>query len=367
MDGVGTAPWRPDAAPISRRGSAAATRVRALCKARRGSSHGAGTIDRQPLPPLMRRPHGRSRRPAAGADQRRHGSAARVVAGPRCQGRRATCRPARYSSAFGGAARTLAAALDRPAPLRPATGEPLPISMPCALEALYRSGLLGEIAARAAAAKDRTDPLLPALTSAHRDRRWRPREGLRRCPDRRPSAGRVPSRSAVEMLLLSWLLRGGRGRRCSRRPCRRSRPRRRMQAPLALAALDAPAAGQPFKPALAETPVADRLSLSRARQIGNWRRGRWSAPSRRCSLHSPPPRTAIPDLRLAAAEMAARINALRPDKLAALYRAHAPKPDGADPLTARGDPAMRRAALFKAVEAERTPHAQDPPRARPAR
>lgn len=63
-----------------------------------------------------------------------------------------------------------------------------------------------------------------------------------------------------------------------------------------------------------------------------------------------------PKLRLAAAEVAARGNVITPDRLAAIYRAHPfSAADLADPLAARNDPLTRRALLFKAAEAERTP------------
>ncbi|MEQ1715483.1 MAG: hypothetical protein ABL907_05785, partial [Hyphomicrobium sp.] len=63
-----------------------------------------------------------------------------------------------------------------------------------------------------------------------------------------------------------------------------------------------------------------------------------------------------PDLRLAAAEAAARLNAISPDGLAAIYSAVGPA-ESADALLAGGQTtgAQRRAALFKAAEGERTP------------
>ena len=68
-----------------------------------------------------------------------------------------------------------------------------------------------------------------------------------------------------------------------------------------------------------------------------------------------------PSLRLAAAEAAARVNALKPGALAALYRELGPQPSteallATAPATTTEDPASRRAALFKSAEAERTPY-----------
>ncbi len=61
-------------------------------------------------------------------------------------------------------------------------------------------------------------------------------------------------------------------------------------------------------------------------------------------------------VRLAAAELAARLNALPPDHLAALY-ASGPVPQNADALLAGGQTSStrRRADLFKAAEGEKTP------------
>ena len=63
-----------------------------------------------------------------------------------------------------------------------------------------------------------------------------------------------------------------------------------------------------------------------------------------------------PKLRLAAAESAARLNIIAPDRLAAIYRTQQfNAADLADPLAGRADPLTRRALLLKSAEAERTP------------
>ena len=68
--------------------------------------------------------------------------------------------------------------------------------------------------------------------------------------------------------------------------------------------------------------------------------------------------TAPPALQLAAGEAAARVNAITPDTLASLYRAHGAQTTPEALLAAnatKADPPLHRAALFKAAEAERTP------------
>lgn len=65
----------------------------------------------------------------------------------------------------------------------------------------------------------------------------------------------------------------------------------------------------------------------------------------------------LPEMRLAAAEAAAKLNAISPDALAAIYSALAPAQTADALLSGAGGVAgaARRAALFKAAEAERTP------------
>jgi hypothetical protein len=60
-----------------------------------------------------------------------------------------------------------------------------------------------------------------------------------------------------------------------------------------------------------------------------------------------------PDLKLAAAEGAAQVNAIKPEELARIYRARAAVAAGVPPESS--NPAERRAALFAAAEAEGTP------------
>lgn len=70
-------------------------------------------------------------------------------------------------------------------------------------------------------------------------------------------------------------------------------------------------------------------------------------------------RSTAPDLRVSAAEAAARINAIAPDDLANAYRseqtAELGEPSQAGSPGRQADRAMYRAALFKAIESEHTP------------
>lgn len=60
-------------------------------------------------------------------------------------------------------------------------------------------------------------------------------------------------------------------------------------------------------------------------------------------------------LRIAAAEAALKVNALAPDAMAEIYRRHPLGNAGVDPGTQSGDPLLRRALYFKAIEAARAP------------
>jgi hypothetical protein len=65
--------------------------------------------------------------------------------------------------------------------------------------------------------------------------------------------------------------------------------------------------------------------------------------------------TSDPKIRLAAAEGAAKLNAIEPGELAETYRAMIFSPaDLGEALTSKADPTLRRALLFKAAEVERT-------------
>ncbi len=130
-------------------------------------------------------------------------------------------------------------------------------------------------------------------------------------------------------------------------------------APLAIAALDAIALG----PDAAKT---QKIAIPKKIDAVEYRLLQMTAPQELGTLLERADPTLLsvliaedttdPKLRLAAAESAARMNVIGPDRLADIYRAQQFGPtDLADPLTARPDPLTRRALLLKAAEAERTP------------
>ena len=242
------------------------------------------------------------------------------------------------------------------------------------VEALYRSGLLAEIAQRQKDGTGATAPLLAALNARIGIGAGNREQG---CADARSvakSRAEIPKPVRGEMLLLSGYCAASEGDAAAAGLAADLARAEEFQAPLALAALDAAVAGQAFKPALPRRlSLVEYRFLELAKSIAPADALERAEPALLVALATSEGTNAA--TRLAAAEMAARINALTPEALAAAYRAHAAKDTGAgDPLTGRraestppnraestppnlvgSDPAFRRAALFKAVEAERTP------------
>ncbi len=130
-------------------------------------------------------------------------------------------------------------------------------------------------------------------------------------------------------------------------------------APAATAALDAIALGP-------ETAKTQKITIAKKIDAIDFRLLQLTAPQELGTLleRADPSTLAIliadpntdPKLRLAAAESAAHLNIIAPDRLAEIYRTQQfSAAELADPLTARPDPLTRRALLLKAAEAERTP------------
>jgi hypothetical protein len=132
----------------------------------------------------------------------------------------------------------------------------------------------------------------------------------------------------------------------------------RIEAPLALAALDSMSSkarkGLTFDP-----PRRMTLLDYRFLELAGWS----ATPD--VVGHAEPALLAVlaasagdPKVRILAAEAAARSHALSPTELADAWRAVQLAGADADPLSTAGDPATRRARLFKAIEVERQPLAK---------
>ncbi len=222
------------------------------------------------------------------------------------------------------------------------------------MEALYRSGLIGE-AGKAADSSEANDPLLSALRARLSIAAGDRKKGCVEARAVAKTAGETPKPIKIEMLLLSGYCAAVEDNKEAAGLAADLARSEQGTPPLALAALDAYSAGQPFKPELPK-----RLSLMDYRFL---ELARSANPLDAAERAEPALLVAIaeneenePRLRVAAGELAARSNALEPERLQALYRAQSfPQAELADPLTAKGETALRRAMLFKAAEAERTP------------
>ena len=226
------------------------------------------------------------------------------------------------------------------------------------VEALQRSGLLRDLIERLD--KDKAsapqDPLYLALAARARVGGGDLKGG---CADARSLARRtdVPKAIRGEMLLVGGycaLTENDLGAAGLAADLVRAEG---IDAPLPLAALDAATSGQPFKPQLPKRlSLIDYRFLAAAKSVAIADALERAEPALLVALATDAALEPDAAKRLKAAELAARINALGPDALADVYRAQTFQgSDLAEPLTAKVDPSLRRALLFKAAESERTP------------
>lgn len=224
------------------------------------------------------------------------------------------------------------------------------------IEALYRSGLVGDLAARLASQQPATaDPLLAAQRARVAIATGRREAGCAEARQIGRTGTSLPKPIKSELLLLGAYCAGLEGNAEAAALAVELARAEAVEAPLALAALDAFAAGQPFAPKLPEriTLMDYRyLELAKAQSPGAVLAR--AEPALLGVLASDEHLPA--GQRIAAAEAAAFNHVLDSEHLATLYRDIAGRlPAAADPLASRGDATTRRAELFRAIESERTP------------
>lgn len=226
------------------------------------------------------------------------------------------------------------------------------------IEALQRSGLLKELIERLDADKGSapSDPLYGALAARARVGAGNLKQG---CADARAIArtAGIPAAIKGEMLLVGGYcgaVEGNPGAASLAADLVRSEG---IEAPLPLAALDAISVGQPFKATLPKRlSLMDYRFLEAAKSISYADAIEHAEPALLVALATDATTEHPPARRVQAAELAARINALDAERLAEIYRAQTfAGGDIAEPLAAKVDPALRRALLLKALDAERTP------------
>ena len=220
------------------------------------------------------------------------------------------------------------------------------------LEVLYRSGQVADLTARVKEPQAVADPLLTALRARVSIGVGDRAQGCSEARAALRSGSDTPKPIKAELLLLSGYCAAAEGNREAADLAVELARAEDIHAPLALAALDAVSSQQAFRPTLPK-----RVSLMDYRFLELAQAARPADVLERAEpalLVTLATSTGTdPQLRVAAGEAAARMNVLDPEGLAVIYRLQG-LPAG-DPLTTPGDRNTRRAVLFKAIEAERTP------------
>lgn len=225
------------------------------------------------------------------------------------------------------------------------------------LEALYRSGLLGDIEKAVAAAGPANEPPVAALIAARSEIGLGRREaGCQRARSLGDIRVSIPATLRGEAILVAGYCAAADGNAPAAGLLADLAREEGVAATAGLTALDQIAYGG--KPGPARLRKGERLSLVDYRILEL--AGALPPPPEVIERASPALLAAIVGdtaknlpLRLEAAETAIRLNAIRPDELADIYRASARAGGAAAPDAADGP--ARRAALFTAADAERTP------------
>lgn len=227
-------------------------------------------------------------------------------------------------------------------------------------EAYQRSGLLKEeIAALTKATATSADPVLSALKGRAAISVGDSAGGCSAIKDAGGRKAELPKRLKGEIIILAGYCAALGGNHAAAGLAADLAREEGVDAPLALAALDAIAAGP-------EAAKKQKLALPKRIDATDYRLIELTAPQDLGTLLEKADPSllsvlvsgeAVPSkLRLASAEAAARINVITPERLAEVYRSlDLPQGEGVDPMAAKSDPLTRRAQLFRAAEIERTP------------
>lgn len=223
-------------------------------------------------------------------------------------------------------------------------------------EALYRSGLfepLADVLARAPGAD--STPIFEALDARRALAVGQFDQGCQGVKNTATRKEGLPPSLRGEILALAGYCAAATGNASAASLAGELAREEGLNDPVMLAALDAAAAGRPVR-----LPKTGRIGPSQFRVIALGKQydvaailQRADAPLLAALVLDP----ATDDrLRLLAAEAAARLNVIDAKALARAWQAQQFSPaDLADPLTAKGDPSLRRALLFQAAESERNP------------
>lgn len=225
------------------------------------------------------------------------------------------------------------------------------------LEALYRSGLLGDMT-EVITNSGSTGPLVLALSARKEIGLGRHAEGCRTITTlAAPSAG-LPARLKGETQLLMGYCAAKAGDAPGADLAASLAREEGVQAELPLNVLAGVATGSkpqvqlPKRVLLLDYRFLELLGPVNGAQLFDK-----AEPALLAALAQE--ETADARLRIAAAETALRLNALTPEALAKLYRRHEfSQKELADPTASRKDPLLRRALLFRGIELSRSPAQQ---------
>jgi hypothetical protein len=219
------------------------------------------------------------------------------------------------------------------------------------LETLYRSGLL-EDASRELAKMQAGNALVAALAARNEIGLGRKEQGCATARSGGPPAGSFPKHLQGQAALISGYCAAIAGDAAGAGLAAEMVREADARPSAGLQALDAISLGTAPKIA-ADIPISlldYRLVAVAGGTIAPAHLLKHAAPSLLAALALDP--GTEPALKLRAAETAAQLNAITPEELAAAYRAHA---TAAGATTGAPDTSERRAELFLAAEAERTP------------
>lgn len=233
----------------------------------------------------------------------------------------------------------------------PRGGEANQHFMALRLETLYRSGLLEE-AMREVEAMPPGNPLVATLAARNEIGLGQKEKGCAAAQAGGPLVGAYPRHLKGEAALISGYCAAVAGEAAGAGLAAGLARESGLTESAGLRALDAIALGiTPKIPADQSIALLDyRLIEAAGGTIEPAAILKQAAPSLLAALALDP--GTPPALKLAAAEQAAQVNAIKPETLAAIYRALAPP---ADPAADGVNTAERRAALFVAAETEHTP------------
>ena len=230
-------------------------------------------------------------------------------------------------------------------------------------EAYRRSGLLQEQADALAKATGggggSTEAVLMALRARAEIASGRNAEGCAAAKDAGSRKAELPKRLAADVIVLAGYCAAVGGNPAAAGLAADLAREEGHEATFSLAALDAIALGP-------EAALRQKVALPKSIDAVDYRLLMLTAPQEPGDILQRADASVLavlvsaegtePKLRLAAAEAAARMNVITPDRLAEVYRAHVfAGAELGDPLAAKTDPLTRRAQLLKAADAERTP------------